>query len=70
MMQLMNIAGVVASPNCATLTPWLARPATIEASSSGPDNLESLPICIAALHADSTALTWSQFLRLMVSFSL
>ena len=45
MMQLMNMAGVVASPNWATLTPWLAIPATMEVSSRGPDNLESLPIC-------------------------
>ena len=44
-MQLMNMAGVVASPNCATLTPWLAIPATMEVSSNGPDSLESLPIC-------------------------
>lgn len=42
----MNMAGVVAIPNCATLTPWLARPATIDASRSGPDSLESLPICM------------------------
>ena len=46
MMQLMNMAGVVARPNCATLTPWLAMPASMEASSKGPDSRESRPICI------------------------
>ena len=45
MMQLINMAGVVASPTCATLTPWLAIPATMDVSSNGPDSLESLPIC-------------------------
>ena len=49
MMQLINMAGVVASPNCATLTPWLAIPATMDVSSSGPDNRESLPICTCIL---------------------
>ena len=45
MMQLMNMAGVVASPNCATLAPLLVIPAAIEEASSGPDSRESWPIC-------------------------
>lgn len=45
MMQLMNIAGVVARSNCATWTPWLARPAVSPACKAAPESLGSLPIC-------------------------
>jgi hypothetical protein len=44
-MQLMNMAGVVAGPNRATLVPRIAMPAAMAGASTGPVSLGSLPTC-------------------------
>jgi hypothetical protein len=57
-MVLMNIAGVVARPNLATLTPHDARPAAIAGASTGLVIRGSRPICAPPKPSPSAVRPW------------